>query len=119
MSRHRSISALLVDVPAGHAAQLTRVLDDAGWTARAVPVQGTEALSAALQRRGWDAVLYGGNGPLAVPSRKALEMVRLADPHLPFLAVSPRLRPGELSAILRGCRAACRACTTSRSCPPC
>ncbi|WP_028063121.1 GAF domain-containing protein [Solirubrobacter soli] len=102
MSRHRSISALLVDVPAGHAAQLTRVLDDAGWTARSVPVQGPEALSAALQRRGWDAVLYGGDGPLAVPSRKALEMVRLADPHLPFLAVSPRMRPGELSAILRG-----------------
>jgi PAS domain-containing protein len=82
------------------------VLDDAGWTARAVPVQGTEALSAALQRRGWDAVLYGGDGPLAVPSRKALEMVRLADPHLPFLAVSPRMRPGELSAILRGLPAA-------------
>ncbi|MDA0159209.1 GAF domain-containing protein [Solirubrobacter ginsenosidimutans] len=102
MSRHRRISALLVDVPAGHAAQLSRVLDDAGWTARAVPVQGAEALSAALQRRGWDAVLYGGDGPLAVPSRKALEMVRLADPHLPFLAVSPRMRPGELAAILRG-----------------
>jgi PAS domain-containing protein len=102
VSRHRSISALLVDVAVGHAAQLTRVLDDAGWTARAVPVQGTEALSAALQRRGWDAVLYGGDGPMAVPSRKALEMVRLADPHLPFLAVSPRMRPGELSAILRG-----------------
>jgi PAS domain-containing protein len=102
VSRHRSISALLVDVPAGHAAQLSRVLDDAGWTARTVPVQGPEALSAALQRRGWDTVLYGGDGPLAVPSRKALEMVRLADPHLPFLAVSPRLRPGELSAVLRG-----------------
>jgi PAS domain-containing protein len=102
VSRHRSISALLVDVPAGHAAQLSRVLDDAGWTARTVPVQGHEALSAALQRRGWDTVLYGGDGPLAVPSRKALEMVRLADPHLPFVAVSPRLRPGELSAVLRG-----------------
>ena len=114
MSRHRSISALLVDVPAGHAAQLTRVLDDAGWTARSVPVQGTEALSAALQRRGWDAVLYGGDGPLAVPSRKALEMVRLADPHLPFLAVSPRLRPGSCRAILRGAPgAASRACPTS------
>jgi PAS domain-containing protein len=102
VSRHRSISALLVDVGAGQAAQLSQVLDDAGWTARSVPVQGPEALSAALQRRGWDAVLYGGDGPLAVPSRKALEMVRLADPHLPFLAVSPRMRPGELSAILRG-----------------
>jgi PAS domain-containing protein len=102
VSRHRSISALLVDVPAGQAAQLSQVLDDAGWTTRSVGVQGPEALTAALQRRGWDAVLYGGDGPLAVPSRKALEMVRLADPHLPFLAVSPRMRPGELSAILRG-----------------
>ena len=60
MSRHRSISALLVDVPAGHAALLQRALGDAGWTVRAVPVHGPEALSAALQRRGWDAVLYGG-----------------------------------------------------------
>ena len=36
---------------------------DAGWTVRAVPVQGAEALSAALQRRGWQAVLFGGDGP--------------------------------------------------------
>ena len=37
-----------------------------------------------------------------MPSRKALELVRLADPHLPFIAVSPHMRPGELSAVLRG-----------------
>lgn len=102
VSRHRSISALLVDVPAGHAAQITRVLDESGWTVRTLPVQGSEALSAALQHRGWDAVLYGGDGPLAVPSRKALALVRLADPHLPFVAVSPHMRAGELSAVLRG-----------------
>jgi PAS domain-containing protein len=102
MSRHRNVSALLVDVPAGHAAQLTRALDDAGWAVRGVPVQGSEALSAALQHRGWDVVLYGGDGPLAVPSRKALALVRLADPHLPFVAVSPHMRAGELSAVLRG-----------------
>ena len=102
MSRHRSVSALLIDVPAGHAALLQRTLEDAGWSVRAVPVQGAEALSAALQRRGWNAVLYGGDGPQAVPSRKALAMVRLADPHLPFIAVSPHLRAGDLSALLRG-----------------
>ena len=39
---------------------------------------------------------------MAVPSRKALELVRLADPHLPFIAVSPHLRRGNLSAVLRG-----------------
>src|SRR4051812_49680301 len=33
-------------------------------------------------------------------------MAGLADPPLPFLAVSPRMRPGELSAILRGLPAA-------------
>jgi GAF domain len=102
VSRHRSISALLVDVPAGHAALLQRALDDAGWTVRAVPVHGPEALSAALQRRGWDAVLYGGEEEGAVPARKALALVRLADPHLPFVAVSPHVRPGELAAVVRG-----------------
>jgi PAS domain-containing protein len=98
VSRHRSISALLVDVPAGHAALLQRTLDDAGWTVRAVPVQGAEALTAALQRRGWNAVLYSGEGPGAVPARKAAELVRLADPHLPFIAICP----GDLSAAVRG-----------------
>src|SRR3954454_2810152 len=78
VSRHRSVSALLVDVPAGHAALLQRVLEQAGWTVRAVPVQGVEALTAALQRRSWQAVLYGGDGPQAVPSQKALALVRLA-----------------------------------------
>jgi hypothetical protein len=102
VSRHRSISALLVDVPAGHAALLQRALDDAGWTVRAVPVHGPEALSAALQRRGWDAVLYGGEEDGATPARKALELVRLTDPHLPFVAVSPHVRPGELAAVVRG-----------------
>ena len=102
MSRLRTISALLVDVPAGHGALLSRALENAGWTVRAVPVQGAEALSVALQRRGWEVVLYGGEGPLAVPSRKALALVRIADPHLPFIAVSPHLRRGNLSAILRG-----------------
>src|SRR4051812_44968293 len=102
MSRHRSVSALLVDVPAAHAALLQRTLDEAGWTVRAVPVQGVEALNAALSRRSWQAVLYGGEGTQAVPSRKALELVRLADPHLPFIAVSPHMRPGTLSTVLRG-----------------
>ena len=102
VSRHRTVSALLVDVDAGHAAQIARALDASGWTVRSVPVNGPEALSAALQHRGWDVVLYAGDGLEAVPSRKALALVRLADPHLPFIAVSPNIRPGELSAVLRG-----------------
>jgi hypothetical protein len=102
VSRHRSIVALLVDVPAGHAALLQHALEGEGWDVRAVAVHGSEALSAALQRRGWDAVLYGGEGAGAVPARKALALVRLADPHLPFVAVSPNVRPGELSAVIRG-----------------
>src|SRR3954454_21638707 len=102
VSRHRSVSALLVDVPAGHAALLQRALDDAGWTVRAVPVHGPEALSAAVQRRGWDVVLYGGEEAGATPARKALELVRLTDPHLPFVARSPHVRAGELAAVVRG-----------------
>jgi EAL domain-containing protein (putative c-di-GMP-specific phosphodiesterase class I) len=47
-------------------------------------------------------VLYGGDGPRAVPARKALALVRLADPHLPFLAVSPYVHAGDLAAVVRG-----------------
>ena len=67
VSRHRSISALLVDVPAGHAAQLSRVLDEAGWTARSVPVQGPEALSAARPPASAQPSFPG-----VAPSRRAL-----------------------------------------------
>ncbi len=81
----RSVTALLVDVPASHAALISRT----GAVQRAVPVHGEEAFNAALARRGWDAVLYGGDGANAVPSQKALALVRLADPHLPFIAISP------------------------------
>lgn len=102
MSRLRSISALLVDVPAGQAAQIERVLEEAGWKVRAVAAGGAEGLTAALQRRGWQVVLYGGEGPNAVPSRKALALVRLADPHLPFIAYSPHVRRGDLAALIRG-----------------
>jgi PAS domain-containing protein len=77
----RSVSALLVDVPASHAAQIAKALPDV----RTVPVRGEEALGAALARRGWDAVLHGGDSPHA----KALARVRLADPHLPFIVLSP------------------------------
>jgi PAS domain S-box-containing protein len=102
VSRLRSISALLVDVPASQAALLERVLEEAGWQVRGVAVSGTDGLTAALQRRGWQVVLYGGEGSEAVPSSKALALVRLADPHLPFIAVSPRVRPGDLAALIRG-----------------
>jgi PAS domain S-box-containing protein len=91
-----------VDVPASQAAQLERVLTEAGWQVRSVAVSGTEGLTAALQRRGWQVVLYGGEGSDAVPSSKALALVKLADPHLPFIAVSPRVRPGDLAALIRG-----------------
>jgi PAS domain S-box-containing protein len=91
-----------VDVPASQAAQLERVLEEAGWQVRSVAVSGTDGLTTALQRRGWQVVLYGGEGRDAVPSSKALALVRLADPHLPFIAVSPRVRPGDLAALIRG-----------------
>jgi PAS domain-containing protein len=100
VSRLRSISALFVDVPTGQAAQLERVLEEAGWKVRAVAAAGAGELTAALQRRGWQVVLYGGEGGHAVPSRKALALVRLADPHVPFIAVSPQFRRGDLAALV-------------------
>jgi EAL domain-containing protein (putative c-di-GMP-specific phosphodiesterase class I)/PAS domain-containing protein len=99
---HRSLLALLVDVPPAHARIIVRAMEEAGWRLRVQHADGSEQLTAALHRRGWGAVLYGGDGPAPVPARKALALVRLADPHLPFLAVSPFVRAGDLSAVIRG-----------------
>src|ERR671927_159322 len=99
---HRSLRALLVDVPSTQARLLERALAEAGWSMRSESADGAEALSNALRRRDWDAVLYAGDGPGAVPARKALALVRLADPHLPFVAVSPFMRAGDLSSVIRG-----------------
>jgi EAL domain-containing protein (putative c-di-GMP-specific phosphodiesterase class I)/PAS domain-containing protein len=102
MRPHRSLRALLVDVPPGYARIIVRALEEAGWRVRFDHADGAEALGAALQRRGWNAVLYAGDGPDPVPARKALALVRLADPHLPFLAVSPFVHAGDLAAVIRG-----------------
>ena len=102
MRPYRSLHALLVDVPPAHGRIITRAMEEAGWRLRTEHADGAEALVAALRRRGWGAVLYGGDGPQAVPARKALELVRLADPHLPFLAVSPFVHAGDLAAMVRG-----------------
>ena len=102
MRPFRSLHALLVDVPAAHGRLIVRAMEEAGWRLRVEHADGTEALEAALRRRGWGAVLYSGEGPQAVPARKALELVRLADPHLPFLAVSPFVHAGDLAAMVRG-----------------
>ena len=81
---------------------MVRAMEEAGWRLSVAHADGPDELSAALQRRGWGAVLYGGDGPRAVPARKALALVRLADPHLPFLAVSPYVHAGDLAAVVRG-----------------
>ena len=94
--------ALMVDVPPPYARLLVSNLVEAGWSMESEHADGGDALSAALQRRGWNAVLYGGDGPGAVPARKALALVRLADPQLPFVAVSPNIRRGDLASVIRG-----------------
>src|SRR3954451_17326645 len=92
----------MVDVPSAYAGLLMGRLAEDGWKVETEHADGAEALSAALHRRGWNVVLYGGEQPGSVPARKALALVRLADPHLPFLAVSPNVRRGELSSLIRG-----------------
>jgi PAS domain S-box-containing protein len=92
----------MVDVPGSYAALLATHMAEAGWQMDREHADGAEELSAALARRGWNAVLYGGDEPGAVPARKALALTRLADPHLPFVAVSPNVRRGDLSSIVRG-----------------
>src|SRR3954447_2555688 len=102
MRPYRSLRALLVDVPPAHGRLIVRAMEEAGWRLRTEHADGADALVAALRGRGGGAVLYGRGGPQAVPARKALELVRLADPHLPFLAVSPFVHAGDLAAMVRG-----------------
>jgi EAL domain-containing protein (putative c-di-GMP-specific phosphodiesterase class I) len=102
MRPFRSLRALLVDVPPAHGRLIVGAMEEAGWRLRTEHADGADALVAALRRRDWGAVLYSGEGPQAVPARKALELVRLADPHLPFLAVSPFVHAGDLAAVIRG-----------------
>ncbi|HET8950657.1 MAG TPA: GAF domain-containing protein [Solirubrobacteraceae bacterium] len=89
-------------MPESYAALLATHMAEAGWQMDSEHADGADELSAALARRGWNAVLYGGDDPGAVPARKALALTRLADPHLPFVAVSPNVRRGDLSSIVRG-----------------
>jgi PAS domain S-box-containing protein len=96
------LKALLIDVSLPRAQAVRAGLEDAGWLLHAEHVRDADGLGAALRRRGWDAVFYEGAGSAAVPARKALALVRLADPHLPFIAVAANLRPGALSAVVKG-----------------
>ena len=100
--RSRSLRALLVDVGPARRGEIAAALDAAGWNVHAEPVAGTEALSAALARRGWDVVIYGGEGEDRVPARKAMALVRMADPQLAFVAAVASVRPGDLSAFVQG-----------------
>lgn len=63
---------------------------------------GSQGLEDALLERGWGAVLYGGEDARAVPARKALALVRLADPHLPFIAITRSVRRYDLAAVVKG-----------------
>ena len=92
----------MVDVPESYAALLVTHMAEAGWQMDREHADGADELSAALARRRWNPVLYGGDQPRAVTARKALALTRLTDPHLPFVAVSPNVRRGDLSSIIRG-----------------
>jgi diguanylate cyclase (GGDEF)-like protein/PAS domain S-box-containing protein len=93
---------MLVDVGPARRNQIVGALEAAGWCVDAHEVHGADALSAALARRGWDVVIYGGEGADSVPARKAMALVRIADPQLVFVAAIPSVRPGDLSAVVRG-----------------
>ena len=92
MEPQRSLRVLLADVPEPDAAAISHALDAAGWSVHGRRTTGGDGLEAALLDRGWDAVLYGGEGSGAVPARKALALARLADPHLPFIAITRSVR---------------------------
>ena len=105
MEPQRSLRVLLADVPEPDAIEIAEALEKAGWTVHARRTTGGDGLEAALLDRGWDAVLFGGEGDAAVPARKALALVRLADPHLPFVAITRSVRRDDLAAVVKGLEA--------------
>ena len=99
----RALRPLFVDVDPARREEIADALDAAGWSlTHASAVAGTEAFTAALARRGWDVVIYGGEGADPVPARKAMALVRVSDPQLPFVAAVPSVRSGDLSAFVQG-----------------
>src|SRR3954447_24492847 len=105
MESQRSLRVLLADVPEPDAIEIAAALESAGWTVHARRTTGGDGLEAALIDRGWEAVLFGGEGAAAVPARKALALVRLAAPHLPFIAITRSVRRGDLAAVVKGLEA--------------
>jgi GGDEF domain-containing protein len=105
MEPPRSLRALLADVADADAEAIERALVKGGWAPQLRRTAGSDGLEEALLERGWEAVLYGGEGYRAVPARKALALVRLADPHLPFLAISRSVRRHDLAAVVKGLEA--------------
>jgi len=102
MEPQRSLRVVLADVSEPDAAAISRALEAAGWSVHGRRTTSGDGLEAALLDRGWDAVLYGGEGATAVPARKALALVRLADPHLPFVAITRSVRRHDLAAVVKG-----------------
>jgi GGDEF domain-containing protein len=105
MEPARSLRILLADVPEPDAVAIAAALESAQFAVHARRTTGDDGLEAALLERGWDAVLFGGEGTAAVPARKALALVRLADPHLPFVAITRSVRRHDLAAVVKGLEA--------------
>jgi diguanylate cyclase (GGDEF)-like protein/PAS domain S-box-containing protein len=98
----RTLRALFVDVSPEREEALRAALTQDGWSLRAECARGTDALATALLHRGWQAVIYAGDGDAPVPTRKALAMVRLADPHLCFIAFSAPTEAHDLLGVVKG-----------------
>ena len=77
-----TLKALFADVGVVRRARIVEALKEAGWSVHAEAADGAEALIAALARRGWDVVIYAGEGAAPVPARKAIALVRTADPQV-------------------------------------
>src|SRR3954447_8564799 len=105
MESQRSLRVLLADVPEPDAIEIAAALESAGWTVHARRTTGGDGLEAALIDRGWEAVLFGGEGAAAVPARKALALVRLRDPPLPLIAITRSVRRGARAAVVKGLEA--------------
>src|SRR4051812_2394827 len=105
MEPPRSLRVVLADVPEPDAVAIADALESARFVLHARRTTGDDGLEAALLERGWDAVLFGGEGPAAVPARKALALAGPAAPPLPFVAITRSVRRHALAAVVKGLEA--------------
>ena len=106
MEPQRSLRVVLADVPEPDAAAISHALEAAGWSVHGRRTTGSDGpRGRRCSTAAGTPSCSAARATAAVPARKALALVRLADPHLPFVAITRSVRRHDLAAVVKGLEA--------------